>query len=52
MLVRKYYFYLFILQACHNKVPNEIVFPCVKTLAYNFVTDRSSPEVISNNISI
>lgn len=41
----------YLVQACHSKVQPEVISPCVKTLAYNFVTDRSSPEVIAVGIN-
>jgi len=41
------YILAFLAQATHDLVPPEILVPCVKTLANNFVTDRSSPEVMA-----
>ena len=36
----------YLVQACHDLVPPDEVYPVIRTIANNFVTDRCSPEVI------
>jgi protein SDA1 len=41
----------YLIQACHELVPPEDLLPVVKAIAYNFVTERCSNEVISVGIN-
>lgn len=38
---------LYAAQACHELVPPDVVEQLVRTIAYNFVTDRNTPEAIT-----
>ena len=41
----------YLIQACHDLVPADDVAPIIKSIAYNFVTDRCSNEVIAVGIN-
>jgi len=41
----------YLIQACHELVPPEDLLPVVKAIAYNFVTERCTNEVISVGIN-
>jgi protein SDA1 len=41
----------YLVQACHSNVPPEELMPCVKAIAFHFVTDRCSNEVIAVGIN-
>ena len=39
------------IQSCHDLVPPEVVYPIIKTVAYNFVTERNNNETIAVGIN-
>ena len=41
----------YLIQACHDLVPSEELLPIVKAIAYNFITERCSNEVIAVGIN-
>jgi protein SDA1 len=41
----------YLIQACHSLVPPEELLPTIKAIAYNFITDRCTNEVISVGIN-
>lgn len=41
----------YLVQACHSSVPPEELLPTIKAIAFNFVTDRCSNEVIAVGIN-
>lgn len=41
----------YLIQACHELVPPEDLVPVLKTIAYNFITERCSNEVVAVGIN-
>lgn len=41
----------YLIQACHELVPPEEILPVIKAIAYNFITERCSNEVITVGIN-
>lgn len=41
----------YLIQGCHDLVPPEELFPVIKTIAYNFITERCSNEVLAVGIN-
>lgn len=41
----------YLIQACHELVPPEEVLPVIKAIAYNFITERCSNEVVAVGIN-
>jgi protein SDA1 len=41
----------YLIQACHDLTPPEDLMPVVKTIAYNFITERCTNEVVAVGIN-
>ena len=46
-----YYYYYYYFQGCHDMIPPEDLMPVVKAIAYNFITERCTNEVIAIGIN-